>query len=69
MISRNKSKVDTKLNEIKQKYPSIATLGIQCDFSAITSMTEYRKLSEELINLDIGVLCLNAGITNPGCIN
>lgn len=67
MISRNKSKVDAKLAEIKVKYPNTETIGIECDFSKHSTLAAYRDLVKEsgLGNLDIGVLCLNAGISSP----
>ena len=33
MISRNKSKIDEKLDEIKQLYPDIDVLGVEADLS------------------------------------
>jgi len=71
MISRNKVKVDAKLEAIKQRYPQIETKGIECDFSQLSSMAEYTELvsSSGLAGLDIGVLCLNAGLWRPGTID
>ena len=64
IISRNKKKIDSKLEEIKERYPKAQTKGIVCDFSKLTSMQQYNDLVAEsgLDELDIGVLCLNAGI-------
>ena len=44
MISRNKVKVDEKLALIKQKYPECETIGIQCDFSKLDTIQDYRDL-------------------------
>ena len=69
IISRNKVKVDEKLAEIKEKYPECETVGVQCDFSKLTSIQEYRDLvANNLASLDIGILCLNAGLAKMGCI-
>ena len=71
MISRNKEKVDAKLAEVKTKFPSTETVGIKCDFGQLTSMAEYRELveSSELKDMDIGILCLNAGTFYSGPID
>ena len=71
MISRTKKKIDFKLQEIKEKNPECETIGIECDFSKITTMQEYRDLVEnsELKDLDIGILCLNAGLGLKGPID
>ena len=69
MISRNKQKVDEKLGEIKEKYPECETVGVQCDFSKLVSIQEYRDLiANNLATLDIGILCLNAGLVKMGNI-
>ena len=53
--------------EIKTKYPKCETLAVECDFSQIGSLEEYRALvNDNLASLDIGILCLNAGLTNMG---
>ena len=44
IISRNKSKIDAKLLEIKTKYPACETLAVECDFSQIGSLQDYRAL-------------------------
>ena len=71
MISRNKAKVDSKLEEIKAKYPQVETIGIECDFSKLSTMVQYRDLvaTTELKDLDIGILCLNAGLFSVGPID
>ena len=71
MVSRNKEKVDSKLTEIKVKYPQVETIGIECDFSKLTTMAQYRDLvaTTELKDLDIGILCLNAGLFSIGPID
>ena len=68
MISRTKTKMDTKLEEIKMKYPERDCFSVVCDFSKLTTMAAYRELVESagLNKLDIGVLCLNAGVFNIG---
>ena len=71
MISRSQSKVDEKLKEISNKYPKIETIGVECDFSKLTTLKEYRNFVDQspLKELDIAVLCLNAGIMIPGPID
>ena len=72
MISRNKAKMDEKVNQLKEKYSNIEVLAIQCDFSQLSTMQEYRQLIEDnnLENLDIAILCPNAGVVgHTGCID
>ena len=68
MVSRNKAKVDIKLAEVAKKYPNVQTLGIQGDFSKLHTLAEYRDFvsTSGLDKLDIGVLCLNAGVALMG---
>ena len=62
IISRNKGKIDTKIDELRKKHPSVEYKGVQADLSALRTVTEYKELvARELADLDIGVLCLNAG--------
>ena len=69
MISRNKAKVDAKLAEIKEKFPECETVGVECDFSKLETIQDYRDLVvNSLANLDIGFLGLNAGVASMGCI-
>ena len=69
IISRSKQKIDTKLQEIREKFPTCKTVGVECDFSKITTVQAYRDLVQKNIaQLDIGVLCLNAGLIKTGCI-
>ena len=71
MISRNKDKIDLKIAEVAKKYPNIQTIGLQCDFSKLQSLAEYRDFvsTSGLDKLDIGVLCLNAGVGFMGPID
>lgn len=62
MISRNKTKIDQKIGELRLKHPLIKLKGVAADLSTKTSVAEYKDLvASELAELDIGVLCLNAG--------
>ena len=65
MISRNKEKIDQKLAEIKAEYP-VEVLGVQADLSKMTTMAAYHELiKEQFPDIDIGILCLNAGVMLP----
>ena len=45
-----------------KEYPSIKTLGVQADLSKLKSVQVYRQMIQKNLNdIDIGVLCLNAG--------
>ena len=71
MISRSKDKMDIKIQELKEKHPLIDCFSVVCDFSKLTTMASYRELVTEsgLDKLDIGILCLNAGLINSGPID
>ena len=63
MVSRNIVKIEQKLAEIRDLYPSIKTEGVEADFSKLSTLAEYNKLAEKLSHLDIAILCLNAGVS------
>ena len=68
MVSRTKAKIDSKLADIKAIYPQVETIGIVCDFSKLSTMAQYRDLvaTTELKDIDIGILCMNAGCFSVG---
>ena len=61
-------KIEEKLAEIREKYPYIQTKGVQADFSTMTTLSEYNELARKLDDLDIGILCLNAGVSRLATI-
>lgn len=62
MLSRNKEKIDSKLEGLRSRHPAIKFLGVTFDLSTKTSIRDYKDMIEnELTGLDIGVVCLNAG--------
>lgn len=42
MISRNKAKMEEKVNQLKEKFASIDVIAIECDFSKLSKIEEYR---------------------------
>ena len=44
IISRSKTKIDSKLEEIKTMHPKVKTLGIVCDFAKLSTVAQYRDL-------------------------
>ena len=62
MVSRNKSKMIEKLEEI-QKSTSIPikTKYIVADFSKMTKYSDYQYIAKEIKDIDVGMLVLNAG--------
>lgn len=38
MISRNKAKIDEKLNILREKYPTIRMMGVEADLAKITNV-------------------------------
>lgn len=62
MLSRNREKIDSKLEGLRSRHPAVKFLGVASDLSNKTSIREYKDMIEsELAGLDIGVVCVNAG--------
>jgi short-subunit dehydrogenase len=56
-----------KLTFIKERFSKCQTMQIVADFSDLSTLDEYRKLIEtNLQGIDVGIVCLNAGITVLG---
>ena len=67
IISRNRDKIDKRIGELREKHPLVQYKSVQADLSALATMAEYNELvARELSDLDIGILCLNAGCTATG---
>jgi 17beta-estradiol 17-dehydrogenase / very-long-chain 3-oxoacyl-CoA reductase len=62
LVSRTQEKLDAVAKEICEKYPSIKTMQIVCDFSVFDEPAR-TKLFQVLRDLDIGVLINNVGIS------
>lgn len=62
-MSRNQAKIDLKIEELQARHPSRNFIGVQADLSSMDKVELYRDLlkKDELANLDIGMICLNAG--------
>jgi short-subunit dehydrogenase len=56
-----------RCEQLKAKFPKIQTKTIVCDFSKVHLIEEYRKIfDEEIKDIDIGIVGLNAGIASEG---
>jgi len=67
MMARNEQKMKGKLEVLEKRFPKITTRAVVCDFSDVCVIADYRKIVEEqLSDIDIGVVCLNAGIATEG---
>ena len=71
MISRNKSKMEDKLKQIKETTlektgKKIQTMAIVADFAEMYTYADYEKALEPLLSIDVAMLFLNAGIAEPG---
>lgn len=66
IVSRTQSKIEQKLKEIKEKYPKIRTKAIAFDFSVLCKIEDYKTIAEQLKNIDIAMLFLNAGYLQFG---
>lgn len=62
LVSRTKSKLDAVEKEIKAINPACQTRIIQKDFCGNSNMEFYKKIKEEVSDLDIGLLVLCAGL-------
>merc|ERR1712166_181136 len=59
--------MEEKLSAIKQKFPKCQTMQVVADFPTLSTLKEYRTLIEtNLKDIDIGIVCLNAGILAIG---
>ena len=63
--------MDIKIKELKEKFPLIDCFSVVADFSKMTTMADYRALVTDsgIDKLDIGILCLNAGLASMGPID
>ena len=67
IISRNMEKIEQKIAELRTSYPNIQFKGVQADMSKMNTVEAYNELVQrELADLDIGIICLNAGILIEG---
>lgn len=42
MISRNKAKMEEKVNQLNEKFAGIDVIAVECDFSKLSKIEEYR---------------------------
>ena len=55
---------------IKKEFPNVQTLAVQADLSKMTTVASYRELiTSQLDEIDIGILCLNAGAMVQGPVD
>jgi len=61
IIARSKSKMDEKLSEISKLY-GVKTRAVVFDFAELCQISDYKqKIGDELKDIDIAMLFLNAG--------
>lgn len=71
MVARNEQKMNEKLQEVKQSAVPAYQSEFQCkavvaDFAKMTTMEPYFELVEQVKDLDIAMVYLNAGVAHPG---
>ena len=67
IIARNEKKILERLEEIKKESgKNIKTKCVVADFASITTYAPYAKVAEQLSDIDIAMLFLNAGYTQRG---
>ena len=63
VIARNKDKINEKLKVISEGCGRvIETRSVIADFSQLSTIEEYERIADEIKDLDIGILILNAGV-------
>ena len=62
LISRTQAKLDAVEAELKRIAPGVETMVIQADFSNNSNLDYYKQIKGKLMQIDIGLLVLNAGI-------
>jgi short-subunit dehydrogenase len=62
MISRNEEKMKEKMKGINGTY-------IVADFSKMFTIKDYKVISDQLKDKDVGILCLNAGVQQMGAFS
>jgi len=69
IVSRNENKMKEKLEEISKEVgdPNLKTRYIVADFSKLHSIEDYKYIKDQLNDVDVGVLILNAGAGAFGC--
>jgi 17beta-estradiol 17-dehydrogenase / very-long-chain 3-oxoacyl-CoA reductase len=74
IVSRTQSKIEDKLQEIKKECrandDSFDTRAVVADFSKLKTIADYKEaIGEKIKDLNVGILVLNAGWTQPGAFN
>ena len=65
IVSRNLEKIEQKISELRQDHPNTQFKAVKADIGKMNTMEAYNELVQrELADLDLGVVCLNAG---TGC--
>ena len=73
MVSRNEAKMKEKVEELKREVKGkggreIETRIVVADFAGLSTMQQYKEvIFEQVADLDIGVVVLNAGHAYNGC--
>ena len=69
IIARNKSKIEDKIAQIQKEVTdkSFKTDYVLADFGKLSTTDDYNQISNEIKSkgIDVGILCLNAGIGSP----
>ena len=67
IVGRSESKINEKLKHIQTLNPYLKTKCIVFDFQEHTKISDYKeKIALQLNDLDVAILCLNAGFAQIG---
>ena len=70
IVSRNLEKIEQKIAELRQSHPNTQFKAVKADISKMNTMDAYNELVQrELVDLDLGVVCLNAGTACEGPVD
>lgn len=70
IVSRNLEKIEQKIAELRQSHPNTQFKAVKADISTMSTMDAYNELVQrELADLDLGVVCLNAGTACEGPVD
>ena len=62
VVARNLDKINQKLQDIRESCGRvIETKAVVADFAKMSTIEDYQRISDELKDIDIAILLLNAG--------
>lgn len=67
IISRDEGKMKDRLAKLKKDHPYIETRHIVADLSKMKTIKDYKDIIvSKISDIDVGILCVNAGVCHLG---